>query len=74
MNWLTDKRMVILGGTGSAIFFAGFSICKLAGSEPHVSWGEGTFNALLCGIVVILALFCTKLNNALIRRMFYDGK
>jgi len=41
MNWFTPKRIGILGCVGTAIFFSGFAICKLAGSEPGVAWKTG---------------------------------
>jgi len=71
VNWFTWKRIGILGGIGSAIFFAGFSICKLAGSEPHVSWREGLFDALAFGTFVILCIVFRNAKAAVIGKMFY---
>lgn len=71
MNWFTPKRIGILGCVGTAIFFAGFTICKLAGSEPDVSWHTGVFNSLLFGVVVAGGIVVTKLRIASIGKMFY---
>ena len=71
MNWFTPKRTGILGCVGTAIFFSGFSICKLAGSEPGVSWATGVFNSLLFGVVVAGGIVVTKWRIAWIGKTFY---
>jgi len=71
MNWFTPKRIAISGCVGTAIFFAGFSICKWAGSEPGVSWATGVFNSLLFGVAVAGGIVVTKWRIASLGKMFY---
>jgi hypothetical protein len=71
MNWFTPKRIGILGCVGTAIFLSGFTICKLAGSEPGVSWTTGVLYALIFGGFVVASIVNTKWQVAWIGKRFY---
>lgn len=71
MNWFTWKRTGILGCVGTAIFFAGFTICKWAGSEPGVSWANGVLYSFIFGGFVVVSIVNTKWQVAWIGKTFY---
>jgi hypothetical protein len=60
MNWFTWKRTGSLGSVGTAIFLSDFSICKVAGSEPGVSWKTGVLYSLIFGGFAVVSIVSTK--------------
>ncbi len=71
MRWFTWKRICTIGGAGVALFFTGFAICKLAGSEPGVPWQTGAGYSLLFGGFLIVSILSMKSRAAIIGKIFY---
>ena len=74
MDWITPRRLGIIGSVGFAVFFAGFTTCKLAGSEPNVSWRTGLLYALGFGGFLAGWLLCFKSKAATTEKLFYGEK